>query len=527
MYGEPIPGRIANPHTPTRGHFLRSHHDPSHYPIHGGLSDVVVIGGGVSGLCACWRLRRAGVEHIHLLELESQLGGTSCSGRLGGIVFPWGAHYINIPPPEADCIHVLLRDLGVIEGYDAAGRPLVPPEHLLRWPRERLHDGQAWRPELDPFHDAPTGELETFQRFEDDMLRWALYRGRDDRRAFAMPLAYSSADSAARQLDTITMGEYLRNRGWRSPRLDWLVNWACRDDYGATMDQVSAWAGIHYHACRFYDRRVADQYPADTLTWPEGNGFLVSRLADGLAACDIHEHTAAVATRQVRAGVEVTCLDLVTGRCQRLRARAAIYAGKLHGAPHVVSGMPAPQARAMGQAPYSAWLVAAIHLSARPDRPVLEASWDNVVVDSPSVGYVSARHQEGGGDTDDVLIYYLPFVRDLTRARMELRDRDQSFWAQRIAADLERVHPGIRQAIERIDIWRWGHAMPQPVPGALWGEAALLRQRPCGRVAFASCDATGLPLFEEAVFAGVRAAEQCLSWLGVEDATMLGGLPRG
>jgi len=36
-----------------------------------------------------------------------------------------------------------------------------------------------------------------------------------------------------------------------------------------------------------------------------------------------------------------------------------------------------------------------------------------------------------------------------------------------------------------------------------------------------------LPLFEEACFAGVRAAEHCLDCMGVEYATSLEGMPHG
>ena len=43
--------------------------------------------------------------------------------------------------------------------------------------------------------------------------------------------------------------------GWRArastdPQLRWYLDYCCRDDYGAGMAQVSAWAGIHYFASR-------------------------------------------------------------------------------------------------------------------------------------------------------------------------------------------------------------------------------------------------------------------------------------
>ena len=55
--------------------------------------------------------------------------------------------------------------------------------------------------------------------------------------------------------------------------LNWYMNYCCRDDYGATTDQTSAWAGIHY----FASREPEEKGP---LTWPEGNGWIVRRLLE-------------------------------------------------------------------------------------------------------------------------------------------------------------------------------------------------------------------------------------------------------
>ena len=498
-------------------------------PASGPALDALVIGGGVSGLCAAWRLRRAGVENVLLLEVGDQLGGTALAGTLQGRPVAWGAHYINIPPAEADCVHTLLQDLGVITGYDAAGRPQVVPEYLLRWPHERLFIEGQWAEDLDPGAGAGAGEVEVLRQFEDDMLRWTLYRGRDGRRAFALPLRYSSRDSVLRELDQLTMLQYLRAKNWNSPRLDWLVDYACRDDYGTSLDQVSAWAGIHYYACRFYDRRLHDQYPADTLTWPEGNGFLVRQLAAKLAPAQWRSQVAVLRVEPSGDEVRAGCVDTRTGECFSLRARSAVYAGKLHTVPSVVQGLPADQLRALGALSYCAWLVAAVQVSRLPQGRGAPPAWDNVLYGSPSLGYVAADHQQQGalGQGNRVLLYHLPLVHQVAQARRELLERDHAFWAGQVMADLRQAHPDIGEVVERIDLYRWGHAMVQPLPGVIWGEGSRLRDQACGALALASCDTTGLPLFEEACFAGIRAAEQCLARLGKGDETLLKGLADG
>src|SRR3954462_9671708 len=42
---------------------------------------VVIVGGGIAGLSAAWRLLNRGLEDFVILEMESEAGGTSRSGR--------------------------------------------------------------------------------------------------------------------------------------------------------------------------------------------------------------------------------------------------------------------------------------------------------------------------------------------------------------------------------------------------------------------------------------------------------------
>ena len=111
--------------------------------------DVVVVGSGVSGASAAWRLRACGIEPW-VLEHEPFPGGTSAWGQDGVVPHPWGAHYLATPNRESRVTLRLLAQTGVVTGWDAADRPVFREELLCHSPEERLFYRGAWSPGLVP-----------------------------------------------------------------------------------------------------------------------------------------------------------------------------------------------------------------------------------------------------------------------------------------------------------------------------------------------------------------------------------------
>ncbi|NDC36978.1 MAG: NAD(P)/FAD-dependent oxidoreductase, partial [Proteobacteria bacterium] len=92
--------RVSVPDVPTiihgaaaqTGHRLRDGQFP---PVTERRSTgVLIVGGGISGLSAAWRLHKRGYPHFELLELEPQPGGNSQHGSNQISAYPWGAHYV-------------------------------------------------------------------------------------------------------------------------------------------------------------------------------------------------------------------------------------------------------------------------------------------------------------------------------------------------------------------------------------------------------------------------------------------------
>ena len=67
----------------------------------------------------------------------------------------------------------------------------------------------------------------------------------------------------------------------------------------------------------------------------------------------------------------------------------------------------------------------------------------------------------------------------------------------------------------RLDVMRWGHAMIRPRPSFIWGSDRAAAARPFRGVHFANADLSGVGLFEEAFYHGVRAAEEVMRARGM------------
>jgi monoamine oxidase len=490
------------------GHRLRARDFPA--PAETRDHKVVIIGGGMAGLTAGWRLLKAGVSDFTLLELEAEPGGSARSGANGISPYPWGAHYVTLPPPEAVAVRELLAELGVITGGTLAALPRYEERYLCHDPQERLYRNGLWHEGLLPEIGARDEDRRQYRRFHELMDGFKARRGRGGRKAFAIPVARSAVAPELTALDRVTMREFLLANGLDSRPLHWYVDYACRDDFGTGLAQTSAWAGVHYFASRDGEAQNADS--GTVLTWPEGNGWVARRLAARLGA-RIVTRAPAHRVRDTGRRVEVDYFELDTGRTVRVRAARAIFAAPVFLAPYLLEGAPAALVAAAREFQYAPWIVANLSLTAVPlERTGAPLAWDNVIYDGAGIGYVVATHQAlrtAPGPT--VLTYYLPLSAQApAAARERLLAAPREEWAEIILADLARPHPEIRELTTRLDVYRWGHAMVRPVPGFIWSRARRAFAAPVGRVHFAHTDLSGMSLFEEAVYWGARAAESVL-----------------
>lgn len=480
---------------------------------------VTIVGGGIAGLAAAWRFERAGFSDFVLAELETNPGGTARGGSRNGFKFPWGAHYIPVPMPENKALIQLLSEMEVIEALTEDGRPVVSEQFLCREPEERVYNERQWEQGLYPRQGASAKDLQQLAAFREEMDRWAERRDAQGRRMFAIPMASGSDDEVVRKLDQISMEDWLDERGWDSPRLRWLVDYSCRDDYGLPPSRVSAWAGVFYFAARIAGKGQESQ---EVITWPEGNG----RVVDFLKGCVDKQIRTGLGVYEVKAGSDtkqsrVAALDTKTMKTVGFRSDHVVFAAPQMMAKYVIDGFTASGRDSSGFR-YGSWLVANVHVKDRPANQGFPMAWDNVIRDSRSLGYVTATHQSGVDYGPTVLTWYYPFADvDAVITRKQMMNLKWADWADVVLTDLRRAHPDIDALVTRVDIMCWGHAMVQPLPGFVWSPDREQASRPIGPIHFAGTDLSGVALLEEAVFHGVRAAEEILALRGILDQPLI------
>jgi protoporphyrinogen oxidase len=481
---------------------------------------VVIIGGGISGLSAGWKLHKAGFHEFVILELEPEVGGVACSGANSITAYPWGAHYVPLPTHESRAVQELFEDLGVIEGRTAAGHPFYQEKYLCFSPQERLFIHGKWQEGFLPLLGATQEDLDQFQRFRDIILRFKHRLGKDGRKPFAIPMEMSSRDADLLSLDRISMHEFLHQNSLDSTLLHWYVNYGCRDDYGCHYAEVSAWAGLHYFCSRDASGETDDQ---TVLTWPEGNGWIVKQLQKKLQS-KITTDALVFRLRNKRPEVLVDVYHPKENASIRIRAQEVICACPRIFASRIIDAVSQAATRYLGEFQYSPWLVANLSLKSFPiTRSGIPIAWDNVIYDSPSLGYVVATHQSLATHlSKTVLTYYYAMVAaPPAQERTRLLRTSWNDWAHFILRDLSKPHPEIRDLVTRLDIFRWGHAMIQPRVGFIWGSARRQAAQPQGNIYFAHSDLSGFSIFEEAQYRGILAAEKILARHGIPFSSSL------
>lgn len=468
-------------------------------------TDVVIVGSGAAALSCAWHLRKLGQAKFLMLEGPRPMGNCAF-GQNAYSRYPQAAHYLPVPPRSCSHVREMLSDFGVLlEGIDDE-RPLYDERALVHAPAERLlgRDGHWHMGLVPPMEDGSVAAAQ-WSKFQQELSIQRELRDAKGQLAFALPQSLGSSAGAA--LDGLTFGQWLTQLGVHDADLRWYFDYCCRDEYGADSSVVSAWAGIHYFVARGGYARGADD--GAVLTWPEGLGYLASRLGESVSP-NQRLPLSVLSVRKRAGGVEVLALNTATMKAVAIRAKKAIVATPLASARRLVREDFEDLRDAQGP-DISPWLVANFTLSRFPaEKEGTPLAWDNVVLGSESLGFVNATHQlvRVARPAGTVLTtYHALGGTDGTAARQALAHASQESLLATASQDLDRAYgEGWRKWVVSAELTVHGHAMATPTVGFLANKVRARAAAATGPILYAHSDLAGYSVFEEAAWWGTRAA---------------------
>jgi protoporphyrinogen/coproporphyrinogen III oxidase len=449
--------------------------------------DVVVIGGGIAGLAAAWRLRE---RDVLLLEAGDRLGGRLRSDPRGAYWLNYGAHLFPGPGSlvnslARECALALVPVTGGMMGM-AVGSTVLTRGRVESYPFRlplSLRDRVAF---------AAAGVR----------LRRAVTRYR---RLTARGPGESAGDVRARTLafeDQRTFKEFL---GPLPPRVEAIFSCAAHRA-SAELSELSAGCGIGLFA----------------LVW-SGKGSLIARNLLG-GAGDLPSALGERLGSRVRTGCRVTALHtsgegiVVEHETGAVRARHVVVAVQAPFAAPLVERVDRDAASALSKLTYGAFLVVAVETNERGAMP-----WDDVyAIATPGrafdmfVNQAQALRDGGVRKPGGSLMLFAG-----ARAAAALSKEADAVIVERFLADLHRLYPQSRAVIADATVRRWEFGNVFARPGRQRLQAALEGGLgPRRNVHLAGDYCAELGTIEAAARTGQLAAERVDAELRTESTTV-------
>ena len=454
----------------------RTHVDGEHYqvchqvrdgrqfarPPVGKHCEVIIVGGGVSGLTAAYLLQS---RDFLLLEKEPHWGGNAYLEEYDGQAYATGAAF-EFAGEAGD---KLASEIGL---------KLLPVNN----PDPTIINGtwvpDAWRTGLDQL-PYPASIRESFKKFRRDMLAMRV-------------------EQHLEQFDNEPLSKYCA--GYAPEIQQWWDAYGA-SNWGGRSEESSAYVAL----LEFAD--IAGQNTKDDrVTLPGGLGAITKRLAEVVGGKHreqmVHDATV-VAVEQTNKEVRVTYAQET--HLHTAAAKAVIMATPKFITRHIVAGLPPAQADAMQQIRYIPYPVINLIF----DKPVYNRGYDTWCPKNSFTDFVVAdwvvRNQPGYHQKHNILSCYTPLLREQRERQLDVAGCRRI--ATEVLRDFRRLMPGFDVEPVEIHMYRRGHPMFMPMPGT-YSKVIPAASHSMERIFFANADSIGPEsLTSAAIVAAQRAAE--------------------
>jgi protoporphyrinogen oxidase len=431
--------------------------------------DVVVVGGGIAGLTAAYRLR----EHrILLLEAGDEVGGRVKSSQRGPYWVNLGAQFLAGEGP----LWALVSELG-LETFS------LRESHPALALRNKLVVSEV------PARAALQLPLSLSARL--GMVRLGLKLRRTYKR-LARNRDATDAQRFRERLDQVSSEEYFsepRNEDVQAILRAFIRFWMGAEPHEVSAGHTALYIGLSVASLR--------EVPPFSLV-DGGNQRIPAALAESLGERILTTATVSDVVR--RDGVVEVSYSCPGGDARTVTARECIVAVPAYVALEIVSGLSDEERRALDAVRYGAYVSVGFFTGERGSRP-----WDHIyaatvvdksfqVVSNPA----TVLHRGEGRARGGALLVYAggdPARQLLERSDAEIVNAFQT--------DLEDLLPGLNSSIEEAVVQRWPKAIPYWEPGGR-GLTKALRE-PSVQIHFAA-DYLAYPSMQVAATAATTTA---------------------
>jgi len=425
--------------------------------------EVVIVGGGVSGLSAAYFLRD---REFLILEKEPHWGGNAYREEYQGQGFATGSAFDE----KGTVSQQLAQEIGL------ALLPINFPDPTIinqKW----IPD--FWRAGLDQL-PYPASVQESFKKFRREFLKL-------------------NPEKHAEHLDAQSFSDYLK--GFAPEVKQWWDGYGA-SNWGAASEDTS----LLVAATDFTYQNEAE----DTrVTLPGGNGAFSAKLAATLQEKHSGQMIAdatIVSIAQQKSEVQVTFF--FQGKLETVAAKYVVMATPKFITARLVAGLPDAQHEAMLSYRYCPYPV----INMIFDKPVYNRAYDTWCPGNSFSDFIVAdwvvRKQPGYVQKNNILTFYTPLSEAQRSTLLEVSSCQRL--ATRVLTDFQKLLPEFSSA-EPIEVhfYRRGHPMFLPTPGTFTKVIPVANQ-PFDRVFFANTDSVG-PISE--VSGAVEAAQKASEWL--------------